>query len=144
MGNSITMEYGDDFGSDEESILTQMFEVPIFVTHYPKEIKAFYMKWDPDNNKVVLNHDLLAPEGYGEIIGGSERETDVQKLIERLEAIGFNPEDYGWYLDLRRYGSIQHSGFGLGIERFLQWLLKIDHIKETIPFPRLARIKNFI
>ena len=138
------IEFGDDLGGDEERILTQEFETPIFVTHYPKEIKAFYMKWDPNDTRVVLNHDLLAPEGYGEIVGGSERETDVNKLIERIRAEGFNEEDYWWYLDLRRYGSVQHSGFGLGIERFLMWILKLDHIRDTLPFPRMYRREDFV
>ena len=138
------IEFGDDLGADEERILTLEYETPIFVTHYPKEIKAFYMKWDPKDTRVVLNHDLLAPEGYGEIIGGSERETDVNKLIERIKAEGFDEKDYWWYLDLRKYGSVQHSGFGLGIERFVMWLLKLDHIRETIPFPRMYRREEFI
>lgn len=140
----IKIKFGDDLGADEERILTLDFETPIFVTHYPKEIKAFYMKIDPNDERVVLNHDLLAPEGYGEIIGGSEREVEVEKLIERIKKEGFSEKDYWWYLDLRRYGSVQHSGFGLGIERFIMWLLKLDHIRESIPFPRMARIKNFI
>ncbi|MCD6482973.1 MAG: asparagine--tRNA ligase [Candidatus Aenigmarchaeota archaeon] len=140
----VKIEFGEDLGADEEALLTKMFDVPIFVTHYPKEVKAFYMKWDPEDTRVVLNHDLLAPEGYGEIIGGSERETDVNKLIERIKAEGFSPEEYSWYLDLRRYGSVQHSGFGLGTERFVRWILKLDHIRDSIPFPRMARVKNFI
>ena len=140
----VKIKFGDDLGADEERVLTLDYKTPIFVTHYPKEIKAFYMKWDQKDTRIVLNHDLLAPEGYGEIIGGSERETDANKLIERIKAEGFSKKDYWWYIDLRKYGSVQHSGFGLGIERFIMWLLKLDHIRETLPFPRMARVKKFI
>ena len=132
----VELEWGDDFGAPEERKLTEDEELPIFVTHWPKEAKAFYMRWDPEDTKVVLNNDMLAPEGYGEIFGASERETDVGHLIERLKAEDASIEDYDWYLDLRRYGSVQHSGFGMGVERVVAWLSKAEHIRETIPFPR--------
>jgi len=128
--------WGKDLRTIEERKLTELFDVPIFVTHYPKEIKAFYMKeWEKDPT-YVLATDLLAPEGYGEIIGGSERETDVEKLKQRLIAQGENPELYEWYLDTRRYGSVPHSGFGLGVERLISWICKLKHIRDAIPFPR--------
>ncbi len=132
----IELEWGDDFGAPEERMLTEDEELPIFITHWPKEAKAFYMRWDTEDTRVVLNNDMLAPEGYGEIFGASERETDVRHLIERLEAEGANLDNYRWYLDLRRYGSVQHSGFGMGVERVVAWLAKAEHIRDTIPFPR--------
>ncbi len=130
------VKYGDDFGSKEERSLTLDMEKPLFVTNYPAEIKAFYMKEDPDNPGTVLCDDLLLPEGYGEAIGGSERETDYEKLVKRLKKIGESIENYKWYLDLRKYGSVPHSGFGLGLERLIMWMLKLQHIREAIPFPR--------
>ncbi len=139
------IKWGDDLGADEERVLTMEFETPIFATHYPKEVKAFYMKWSPDG-RTVENHDLLMPEGYGEVVGGSERETDIEKMKEmlRIQEGITDFKDYEWYFDLRRYGSIPHSGAGLGIERFLMWVLKLDHIRDAIPFPRMAREKEFI
>jgi len=131
------IKYGGDLGADEERVLTQDLKKPIFLTSFPYEMKAFYMKRDPNNPKVVLADDLLAPEGYGEIIGGSERETDNKKLVELIKKFGGNPKDYKWYLDLRRYGSVPHSGFGLGIERFIMWICKLDHIRDAIAFPRM-------
>lgn len=131
------IKWGDDLGTEDERILTQERTSPIFVTHYPKAIKAFYMKEDPSNPKLVKNNDCLAPEGYGEIIGGSQREEDVDKLISRLKEDGANLESYEWYLDLRRYGSVPHSGFGLGMERVVRWICKLEHIRDTIPFPRV-------
>jgi asparaginyl-tRNA synthetase len=131
----VELEWGDDFGAPEERKLTEDEELPIFVTHWPKEAKAFYMRWDPEDTRVVLNNDMLAPKGYGEIFGASERETDVNHLIERLKAEDASIEDYEWYLDLRRYGSVQHSGFGMGVERVVAWLSNAEHIRETIPFP---------
>ena len=130
------IKWGDDLGADEERALTEEFEQPFFITHFPKQIKAFYMKLDPNRPDVVLGFDMLAPEGYGEIIGGSEREDDYEKLLKRIIEFGLNPDDYKWYLDLRRYGSVPHSGFGLGIERLVMWIAGIDHIRDAIPFPR--------
>ncbi|MDI6708132.1 MAG: asparagine--tRNA ligase [Candidatus Thermoplasmatota archaeon] len=130
------IEYGADFGAKEERELSLLDPKPIFVTSYPKEIKAFYMKENPQDKRTYLCADMLAPEGYGEIIGGSERETDVDKLIERLKAENANLANYEWYLDLRRFGSVPHSGFGLGIERMLKWICKLEHIRDATPFPR--------
>ncbi len=131
------MEYGDDFGADEEYLLTKDLKQPIFITNFPKEIKAFYMKEDPNKPGTVLNDDMLAPEGYGEIIGGSERIWKYDELLERMKEAKLPIENYKWYLDLRRYGSVPHSGFGLGVERFVMWLLKLDHIRDTLPYPRV-------
>ncbi len=128
--------WGDDLGADEERALTQDFEKPFFVTHFPKHIKAFYMKPDPKRPEVVLGYDLLAPEGYGEIIGGSQREDDYDKLLQRIKEEGLNPKDYEWYLDLRKYGTVPHSGFGLGVERLVMWVAGLDHIRDATPFPR--------
>jgi asparaginyl-tRNA synthetase len=130
------IEWGDDLGADEERALTEDFDRPFFVTHFPKKVKAFYMKLDPRNPEVVLGFDLLAPEGYGEIIGGSVREDDYDKLLQRIHEEGLNPEDYQWYLDIRKYGSVPHSGFGLGIERLVMWIAGLDHIRDATPFPR--------
>jgi asparaginyl-tRNA synthetase len=130
------IEYGCDLGAPEERAMTASETAPVFVTNYPKEFKAFYMKEDPEDPKTYKCADLLAPEGYGEIIGGSERETDLNKLIERLEAQGIPMEPYQWYLDLRRYGSVPHSGFGLGLERVVRWICGFEHIRDVIPFPR--------
>jgi len=131
------VKWGDDLGADDETILTKQFEKPVFIYGYPTEIKAFYMKPDPKNPKVALNADLLAPEGYGEIIGGSQRIDDLQLLEKRIEAHKLPKESFQWYLDLRRYGSVPHSGFGIGLERTVAWICKLDHVRETIPFPRL-------
>ena len=130
-------KWGDDLGTEDERILTQERTLPVFVTHYPKHIKAFYMKEDPKNPKVVRNNDCLAPEGYGEIVGGSQREENVDKLIDRLKEEGADIAAYEWYLDLRRYGSVPHSGFGLGLERIVRWVCKLEHIRDTTPFPRV-------
>ncbi len=130
------MEWGEDFGADEEALLTKDNDVPMFVHKYPKDIKAFYMKEDPKNPELVLNNDLLAPRGHGEIIGGSERIADYDTLVAKMKAQNLDLKDYEWYLDLRKYGSVQHSGFGLGIERFAKWILNQHHIRDTIPFPR--------
>jgi asparaginyl-tRNA synthetase len=133
--------YGCDLGAPEERAVTANEYVPIFITNYPKECKAFYMKEDPEDPKTYKCADLLAPEGYGEIIGGSERETDINKLIERLDALSIPRENYEWYLDLRRFGSVPHSGFGLGVERVVRWICGVEHIREVTPFPRtVARI----
>ncbi len=130
------MKYGDDFGADEEALLTSVYDVPVFVTNFPKEIKAFYMEEDEKRPGTVLNDDLLAPKGHGEIIGGSERIWEYDKLIKRMKELNMNTKDYEWYLDLRRYGSVPHSGFGLGVERFVKYVLDLNHIRDAIPFPR--------
>ncbi len=130
------MEYGEDFGADEEALLTKDLDKPMFVHKYPKDIKAFYMAEDPKNPELVLNNDLLAPKGHGEIIGGSERIWEYDKLLERMKEHKLDIKDYQWYLDLRKYGSVPHSGFGLGIERLTKWILNLHHIRDTIPFPR--------
>jgi len=131
------MEYGQDFGADEEAILTKELDIPLFVHHFPKEIKAFYMREDPKKPGTVLNDDLLAPRGHGEIIGGSERIWELDELLTRMKEFGLDPNgEMKWYVDLRRYGSVPHSGFGLGIERLTKWILNLDHIRDAIPFPR--------
>ncbi|AYG37373.1 asparagine--tRNA ligase [Lactobacillus pentosus] len=135
--NDFDVDWGVDFGSPEETFLADHFDQPVFVLNYPKAIKPFYMKPHPTREDVVICADLLAPEGYGEIIGGSERATDYNYLLDQIKKAGLNPDDYAWYLDLRKYGSVPHSGFGLGLERFLTWITAEDHVRETIPFPRL-------
>jgi asparaginyl-tRNA synthetase len=130
-------QWGKDLGGSDETIVSQMHDKPVFVTHYPKEAKAFYMKTDRDDEKVVLNFDLLAPAGFGEIIGGSVREDDYDRLVARIKEQGLNVETYDWYLDLRKYGSVPHGGFGLGVERTIAWLTGEKHIRQCIPFPRM-------
>lgn len=130
------LTFGSDMGAVEERALTAEEKVPVFVTNFPKEIKAFYMKEDPTDPTTVKCADLLAPEGYGEIIGGSERETDIDLLTSKLRAQEIPLETYQWYLDLRRFGSVPHSGFGLGIERVVRWICKLEHIRDAVPFPR--------
>ncbi len=130
-------EWGRDLGGDEETILSRHFEKPVIITEYPKTVKAFYMKPNPDDPRVVLNLDVIAPEGYGEIIGGSQREDDLNALTARLQEEGMAPAPYEWYLDLRRYGTVPHGGFGLGVERTVAWICGLRHIRETIPFPRM-------
>ncbi|WP_376791656.1 asparagine--tRNA ligase [Thermoflexus sp.] len=134
---ALRIEWGDDFGAPHETALSLRFEKPVFVTHYPAAIKAFYMQPDPQRPEVVRCADLLAPEGYGEIIGGSERIADLDLLLQRIQEHGLPLEEYQWYLDLRRYGSVPHSGFGLGIERTVAWICHLDHIREAIAFPRM-------
>jgi len=129
--------WGKDLGGSDETIISQMHDKPIFVTHYPKQAKAFYMKTDRDNEDVVLNFDCLAPEGFGEIIGGSVREDDHDRLVARIDEQGLKRENYDWYLDLRKYGSVPHGGFGLGVERTVAWLTGQKHIRQCIPFPRM-------
>ena len=129
--------WGDDFGAPHETIIGSHFDSPVFVHRYPAAIKAFYMKPDPEDAKVVLGADLLAPEGYGEIIGGGQRIDDLALLEKRLEEHKLPREAFEWYLDIRRYGTTPHSGFGLGIERTVAWICGLDHIRETIPFPRM-------
>ncbi len=130
-------QWGKDLGGSDETIISQMHDKPVFVTHYPKQAKAFYMKTDRSNEDVVLNFDMLAPAGFGEIIGGSVREDEYEKLNERIKQQGLNPENYQWYLDLRKYGSVPHGGFGLGVERTIAWLTGEKHIRQCIAFPRL-------
>lgn len=129
--------WGDDFGGDEETILSRQFDRPLIVTEYPREVKAFYMKRNAADPRTVLNLDVLAPEGYGEIIGGSQREDSLAVLLERMAEEKMDTGPYEWYLDLRRYGSVPHGGFGLGIERTVSWICGLKHIRETIPFPRM-------
>ncbi len=136
-GQGINFEWGSDFGAPDETIISESFELPVFIHRFPTEIKAFYMKPDPGDPKVVLGADLLAPEGYGEIIGGGQRIDDLGLLEERLAMHKLPREAFEWYLDLRRYGSVPHSGFGLGLERLLAWISGIDHVREAIPFPRM-------
>jgi len=130
------VHWGSDLGSAEERALTIEESQPVFVTHFPRELKAFYMLQSPGDPRTVEAADLLGSEGYGEIIGASCRETRIDRLLERLRAIGADPAAYEWYLDLRRHGNVEHAGFGLGIERMLRWMLRRDHIRETTPFPR--------
>lgn len=129
--------WGDDFGAPEETELASRFDRPVFVERYPQKCKAFYMQPDPRRPQVVLCDDLLAPEGYGEIIGGGQRIDDADLLEERLREHGLPLDRYGWYLDLRRYGSVPHAGFGMGIERVVAWICGLPHVRETIPFPRM-------
>ncbi|MEM5829740.1 MAG: asparagine--tRNA ligase [Candidatus Aenigmatarchaeota archaeon] len=133
----VKIEYGDDLGADEERILALQFQTPFFVTHFPKGIKAFYHKPDPQNPDVTLSVDMLAPEGYGEIIGSGERIESFEELMKRIEEEKLDISAYKWYLDLRKYGSVQHSGFGLGIERIVMWICKLKHIRDATAFPRL-------
>jgi asparaginyl-tRNA synthetase len=129
--------FGDDFGGDEETVLSERFDRPVLVHRYPAACKAFYMKLDPADPRLALCVDVLAPEGYGEIIGGGQREDDLAALEERIRAHGLPLESFGWFLDLRRYGSAPHAGFGMGIERMVAWLCGLQHVRETIPFPRM-------
>lgn len=128
--------YGEDFGAPHEEAIVEDYDKPVMVHRWPSEIKAFYMKRDPQNQKLSLGVDVLAPEGFGEIIGGSQREDNLEFLIERINEHGLPMEAFGWYLDLRKYGSVPHSGFGLGIERFVSWICNLEHIRESIPFAR--------
>ncbi|MDD2230604.1 MAG: asparagine--tRNA ligase [Candidatus Cloacimonetes bacterium] len=134
-GSEIT--HGSDLGAQDEAMLTENSPVPVFIERWPKDIKAFYMKRDPLNPNLVLGNDLIAPEGFGEIIGGSQREDDHDLLLSRMEAENMPIADYQWFLDLRKYGSVPHSGFGIGLERLVTWMSGIHHIRETIPFPRM-------
>ena len=134
--NGFDFEWGNDFGAPDETFIAEQFEKPVFVEKFPAKIKAFYMEPDPENSSVILGADLLAPEGYGEIIGGSQRIHDYDLLHRKIKEEGLPLKDYQWYLDLRKYGSVPHSGFGLGLERTVAWICGIDHIRETIPFAR--------
>ncbi|EMT47418.1 asparagine--tRNA ligase [Anoxybacillus flavithermus] len=131
------IQWGDDFGAPHETAIAESFDKPVFITHYPTTLKPFYMQPDPNRPEVVLCADLIAPEGYGEIIGGSERIHDYDLLKQRLEEHQLSLDAYKWYLELRQYGSVPHSGFGLGLERTIAWICGVEHVRETIPFPRL-------
>lgn len=135
-GKGIDVEWGEDLGADEERELTKEFDKPFFVYGYPEKAKAFYHKNDPSRPEVTLSADLLAPEGFGEIIGGGERIADARALIEKIKRFGLDPKDYEWYIDLRRYGTVPHAGFGLGMDRLVMWIAGLDHIVDSIPFPR--------
>ncbi len=130
-------KFGDDFGGDEETIISRQFERPVMIHHYPSAMKAFYMAEDPARPELALNFDMIAPEGYGEIIGGGERQSSYETLIRRIREQNLPEESFQWYLDLRRYGSVPHAGFGLGLERAVAWLCGTEHIREVIPFPRM-------
>ena len=136
-GEKSGIKWGDDLGYEQEKLLTAKFDRPFFVTRYPKRAKAFYHKPDPSNPELTLSVDLLAPEGYGEITGGGERIEDYGVLLRRVQEEGLDPKSYQWYLDLRKFGCVPHSGFGLGLERVVAWICKLDHIRDAIAFPRL-------
>jgi len=138
----MAVPWGKDLRTIEEDKITELYDTPIIVTRYPKVIKAFYMKEDPKDPKVVLGFDMLAPEGYGELVGASQREENNKKIIENLKHQGEDPGKYGFYLDLRKYGSIPHAGFGLGVERVVSWICGLDNIKDAIPFPRTMLRKS--
>jgi asparaginyl-tRNA synthetase len=135
--NGSEIKWGDDLGAEDETILSNQYDKPLFIVNYPKQAKAFYMKENPDNPETALCADLLAPEGYGEIIGSSQREDNLEKLLARIREEKLPEETYNWYLDLRRYGSVPHSGFGLGVERAGTWICGIHHLRGAIPFPRM-------
>jgi len=135
--NGVNFEWGNDFGAPDETIIVQQFDRPVIVHRYPAEVKAFYMKRDPENPKLALAVDVLAPEGYGEIIGGSQREDSLDELLSRIKEHDLPQEVFEWYLDLRRYGTVPHAGFGIGLERTVSWICGIDHLREAIPFPRM-------
>jgi asparaginyl-tRNA synthetase len=130
-------EWGNDFGGSDETVLTKHFETPLIVHRFPAPVKAFYMKRDPEDDRLALGMDVLAPEGFGEIVGGGERATDLDFLRAQIAAHGLPASVFEWYLDLRRYGSVPHAGFGLGLERTVAWVCGLRHIREAIPFPRL-------
>ena len=134
--------WGSDFGGDDETILTRAYDQPIIVHRFPKEFKAFYMEPDPEDDRLVLGMDILAPEGYGEVIGGGERASSIDFLLEQIEKHELNKDDYEWYLDVRRYGSVPHAGFGMGLERAVAWICKLPHVRETIPYPRMLYRKT--
>ncbi|MCI0706541.1 MAG: asparagine--tRNA ligase [Ignavibacteriae bacterium] len=133
----LQFEWGGDLGAPDETAISEQFDRPVMVHRYPAKVKAFYMKRDPKNAELALAVDVLAPEGYGEIIGGSQREDDLDKLLERIKEHNLPQAAFEWYLDLRRYGSVPHAGFGLGVERTVAWICGLDHVRETIPFPRM-------
>ena len=133
----ISFEWGNDLGGTDETVISEQFDRPVMVHRYPAQVKAFYMKRDPQNPNLALAVDVLAPEGYGEIIGGSQREDDLQALLDRIKEHNLPQQAFEWYLDLRRFGSVPHAGFGLGVERTVSWICGLEHIRETIPFPRM-------
>jgi len=133
----LPFEYGNDFGSPDETEISRRYETPVFVTNYPAAVKAFYMEPDPANPKLCLSCDCLAPEGYGEIVGGGQRMASLELLTRRIDEHGLPQESFEWYKDLRRYGSVPHSGFGIGVERTLAWIAGLEHVRESIPFPRM-------
>jgi len=135
--NGINFEWGNDLGGTDETVISNQFDRPVMVHRYPAAVKAFYMKHDPENENLALAVDVLAPEGYGEIIGGSQREDDFDVLLKRIEEHNLPREAFEWYLDLRKYGSVPHSGFGLGLERTVSWICGLEHVRESIPFPRM-------
>lgn len=135
--NGKPVKWGDDFGGDEETVLSNLYDKPLAITHYPAECKAFYMKRDSNDDRLALGVDILAPEGYGEIVGGGQREDDLKTLEKRIEENKLPKQAFEWYLDVRRYGTFPHSGFGLGLERTLAWICAIPHVRETIPYPRM-------
>jgi asparaginyl-tRNA synthetase len=132
-----TANFGDDFGADEETAISEEFDRPVMIHRYPAAIKAFYMKRDPEDARLALALDVIAPEGYGEIVGGAQREDDLATLEARIDEHKLPREAFEWYLDLRRFGSVPHAGFGLGVERTVQWICGLHHVRETIPFPRM-------
>ncbi|RLG46747.1 MAG: asparagine--tRNA ligase, partial [Thermoproteota archaeon] len=132
----VDIEWGDDFGTEAERAVSTEFDAPVFVHRYPKRAKAFYHMPDPERPEVVLCVDLLAPEGIGEIVGGGQRIHEEDLLLRRIREEGLNPKDYSWYVDLRRYGSVPHGGFGLGLERTVRWFAGLPHVRDAIPFPR--------
>ena len=136
-GKGVEIQWGADLGGDEETVLSEAFDRPVLIHRYPVENKAFYMKADPDDPRVALCMDVLAPEGYGEIIGGGQREDDLATLEEKIRAHQLPEQAFSWYLDLRRYGSVPHAGFGMGIERMVAWVCGLHHVREAIPFPRM-------
>jgi asparaginyl-tRNA synthetase len=133
----LAIEWGGDFGGPDETTLSEEFDRPVMVHRYPAAVKAFYMKPDPDRPELALGVDVLAPEGYGEIIGGGERLADLDLLLHRIKEHNLPQEAFEWYLDLRRYGTVPHGGFGMGIERVVSWICKLEHVRETIPYPRM-------
>jgi asparaginyl-tRNA synthetase len=135
--NGVDFEWGNDLGGADETIIGEKYDRPVMIHRYPSEVKAFYMKRDPENPKVALAVDVIAPEGYGEIIGGSQREDNLDLLLERIKEHNLPQSFFEWYLDLRRYGSVPHSGFGLGLERTVSWICGLEHLREAIPFPRM-------
>lgn len=137
--SGVSHRWGDDFGGDEETVLAEQFDRPVLVHRYPASCKAFYMKGDPDDGRLALCMDMLAPEGYGEIIGGGQREDDLEELRRKIAEHRLDETPFQWYLDLRRYGSVPHAGFGLGIERTVAWICGLRHVRETIPFPRMLQ-----
>ena len=135
--NGVEFQYGNDLGATDETIISQQYDRPVMVHHYPAACKAFYMKRDSERSDLTLSVDVLASEGYGEIIGGSQREDDYDTLAKRLEENNLPRQPFEWYLDLRKYGSVPHSGFGLGVERTVAWICGLEHVRETIPFARM-------